>query len=147
MCACVHVLFSFLTKPHPNSPPPFIFLLPYVLCCASCLAIRPLVCLAATTRTPATAKQGRPKIFRKWKREGGICIIGYELLANMLSKKRIGPRLRYKLRQYLQPDILIMDEGHVATNMESSRFKVLHSIPTARKLILTGTPLQNNLVE
>ncbi|KAI8822380.1 SNF2 family N-terminal domain-containing protein [Fimicolochytrium jonesii] len=42
---------------------------------------------------------------------------------------------------------LILDEGHMVKNMESARYKHLMSFKTPFRLLLTGTPLQNNLME
>ncbi|KAI8620816.1 SNF2 family N-terminal domain-containing protein [Chytriomyces sp. MP71] len=47
----------------------------------------------------------------------------------------------------LRPRSLILDEGHMVKNMESSRYKNLNSINAPFRLLLTGTPLQNNLME
>ncbi|KAK3583927.1 hypothetical protein CHS0354_033713 [Potamilus streckersoni] len=41
----------------------------------------------------------------------------------------------------------IFDEGHMLKNMSSLRFQNLMRINAQRRLLLTGTPLQNNLVE
>lgn len=45
------------------------------------------------------------------------------------------------------PDILIIDEGHLLKNDKSKVFQAFCQVPTDRKIILTGTPLQNNLEE
>ncbi|KAJ1815983.1 DNA-dependent ATPase fun30 [Coemansia sp. RSA 2598] len=42
---------------------------------------------------------------------------------------------------------LILDEGHMVKNCTSSRYKWLMQIRTPFRLLLTGTPLQNNLQE
>ncbi|KAJ2695727.1 DNA-dependent ATPase fun30 [Coemansia sp. IMI 209128] len=42
---------------------------------------------------------------------------------------------------------LILDEGHMVKNCMSSRYKWLMQIRTPFRLLLTGTPLQNNLQE
>ena len=45
------------------------------------------------------------------------------------------------------PDILICDEGHRIKNEASQIAIALAEITTKRKLVLTGTPMQNNLLE
>ncbi|KAI9334813.1 SNF2 family N-terminal domain-containing protein [Zopfochytrium polystomum] len=47
----------------------------------------------------------------------------------------------------LRPHSLILDEGHMMKNMNSSRFKHINSISSSFRLLLTGTPLQNNLMQ
>ncbi|TPX40327.1 hypothetical protein SeMB42_g01096 [Synchytrium endobioticum] len=44
-------------------------------------------------------------------------------------------------------DSLILDEGHMVKNMTSSRYSHLMKIKPRQRLLLTGTPLQNNLIE
>ena len=42
---------------------------------------------------------------------------------------------------------MIFDEAHMLKNMATSRYENLMRVMASRKLLLTGTPLQNNLVE
>lgn len=41
----------------------------------------------------------------------------------------------------------IFDEGHMLKNMNTNRYKSLMKIGARRRVLLTGTPLQNNLLE
>ncbi|KAI8340989.1 SNF2 family DNA-dependent ATPase [Choanephora cucurbitarum] len=47
----------------------------------------------------------------------------------------------------LRCESMILDEGHMVKNCQSSRYKKLMTIDTKFRLLLTGTPLQNNLQE
>ncbi len=52
-----------------------------------------------------------------------------------------------KFVRKLKPSVLVLDEGHNVKNSESSRFQHLNKISSKFRLLLTGTPLQNNLQE
>ena len=51
------------------------------------------------------------------------------------------------LRKDLKPTCTIYDEGHLLRNSQSAGYKQYVRIPCKFRLLLTGTPLQNNLVE
>uniref|UniRef100_A0AAQ5YAM8 Proliferation-associated SNF2-like protein n=1 Tax=Amphiprion ocellaris TaxID=80972 RepID=A0AAQ5YAM8_AMPOC len=52
-----------------------------------------------------------------------------------------------KLLQHFQWKYLIVDEGHRIKNLNCRLVRELKILPTDNKLLLTGTPLQNNLAE
>uniref|UniRef100_H3CDL5 Proliferation-associated SNF2-like protein n=1 Tax=Tetraodon nigroviridis TaxID=99883 RepID=H3CDL5_TETNG len=52
-----------------------------------------------------------------------------------------------KFLQRLQWKYLIVDEGHRIKNLNCRLVRELKRLPTDNKLLLTGTPLQNNLAE
>ncbi|KIN04801.1 hypothetical protein OIDMADRAFT_157136 [Oidiodendron maius Zn] len=55
-----------------------------------------------------------------------------------------------KFLRRLRPDMLTLlysDEGHYLKNLNSQRYQGLVKVPAKFKLLLTGTPLQNNLQE
>lgn len=52
------------------------------------------------------------------------------------------------LRKFIpQQDSVILDEGHKIKNPSTKCSKGLHRISARQRLILTGTPIQNNLKE
>lgn len=65
-----------------------------------------------------------------------VCITSYQLVVHdhQSFKRR---RWRY----------MILDEAHNIKNFRSSRWKALLNFNTENRLLLTGTPLQNNLME
>lgn len=85
---------------------------------------------------------GTPKE-RKAKRMGWsqvnffhVCITSYKLV---LQDKKIFRRKRWYY--------LILDEAHNIKNFKSQRWQVLLNFHSKRRLLLTGTPLQNDVGE
>lgn len=52
-----------------------------------------------------------------------------------------------KFMRRLKPNACVYDEGHVLKNPKSLKYQGLIKIPAQFRLLLTGTPLQNNLME
>ena len=54
----------------------------------------------------------------------------------------------YVITRYeLGPQTCVFDEGHVLKNFQSQRYQALLRYKSRWRLLLTGTPLQNNLQE
>uniref|UniRef100_A0AAV2MIY6 DNA helicase n=2 Tax=Knipowitschia caucasica TaxID=637954 RepID=A0AAV2MIY6_KNICA len=101
----------------------------------------------ATVKRP----QERAHALEQWQESGGIMIIGYEMYRNLTQGRNIKSK---KLKETFQktlvdpgPDFVICDEGHILKNEASAVSKAMNSIKTRRRVVLTGTPLQNNLIE
>ncbi|KAI9183690.1 swr1 complex component [Blastocladiella emersonii ATCC 22665] len=73
-----------------------------------------------------------------WTRPGAfhVCITSYQLAvadASVFKRKHWG--------------YMVLDEGHMVKNFRSQRWQTLLHFRTRHRLLLTGTPLQNNLNE
>ncbi|XP_014783663.1 DNA excision repair protein ERCC-6-like [Octopus bimaculoides] len=85
-------------------------------------------------------KSGRKKTLQFIQRRGGVLLVTYGLLANNyedLSTDRTGQEFVW--------DYMILDEGHKIKNPTKTQ-KAAHHIPSRNRIIMTGTPIQNNLV-
>ncbi|CAN9511775.1 unnamed protein product [Ophioblennius macclurei] len=116
----------------------------------------------------------RAKVVEDWSRDGGVLLMGYEMyrLLSMKksfvmgkkrkSKKPAGPIIidldeedrQQELMRGIEkaiarpgPDVVICDEGHRIKNYHASTSQALKNIRSRRRVVLTGYPLQNNLIE
>lgn len=93
----------------------------------------------------------RAEIVENWFETSGVLIIGYSLYRLLSTGSNIRKKhLKETFKKYLVdpgPDIVICDEGHIIKNEKTGISKALNSLKTKRRVILTGTPLQNNLIE
>ena len=82
-------------------------------------------------------KDNRHKQMRSLRKKGGILVTSY----GMISSERINlTDMRY--------DIIIVDEGHKAKNRNTQFRRDISSMKVkGHRVILSGTPLQNNLSE
>ncbi|KAM8835846.1 transcriptional regulator ATRX-like isoform 2-T2 [Synchiropus picturatus] len=100
----------------------------------------------ATRKSPAERLQA----LRCWKKDGGVMVMGYEMYRNLALQKSPASEQKKLIHGILVnpgPDFVVCDEGHILRNESSNVSKALSAIKTQRRIVLTGTPLQNNLVE
>ncbi|KAF5890968.1 transcriptional regulator ATRX-like isoform X1, partial [Clarias magur] len=93
----------------------------------------------------------RVSALTSWYKRGGVMILSYELYRTLTHRDQAKyGKQQESLRRVLQdpgPDIVVCDEGHVLKNETTGICKAMRSIRTRRRIVLTGTPLQNNLTE
>ncbi|XP_018428605.1 PREDICTED: helicase ARIP4 [Nanorana parkeri] len=116
----------------------------------------------------------RAKVVNDWVTDGGVLLMGYEMFRLLSlkksftvgrkkrSKKATGPVIidldeEDRQQEMLKgiekalsrpgPDVVICDEGHRIKNCHASTSQALKNIRTRRRVVLTGYPLQNNLIE
>ena len=77
-----------------------------------------------------------PSPLGKFKKMGTIYITSYETGASLT------PMLKTLTWSYI-----VVDEGHRLKNSKTNLFVQLKKIPSKHRLLLTGTPLQNNMGE
>lgn len=94
-----------------------------------------------------------------WKKEGGVLLLGYEMFRLLTEDKMAKPNVSNADNfavisgsikdAILSPgaDLVICDEGHRIKNCKAGISKALKRIATKRRVVLTGYPMQNNLME
>uniref|UniRef100_A0A2N9IDF5 Helicase C-terminal domain-containing protein n=1 Tax=Fagus sylvatica TaxID=28930 RepID=A0A2N9IDF5_FAGSY len=89
-----------------------------------------------------------------WKKDRSILGISYKLFEQLTGEAERKGKLRKRTEQeqfrkilYEVPGIVVLDEGHIPRNPESRILKALSNIKTEKRIILSGTPFQNNFDE
>ncbi|KAL1832862.1 hypothetical protein ACET3Z_002513 [Daucus carota] len=87
-----------------------------------------------------------------WKRDKSILGITYALFDKLVSAEtsnaECDPSEELMGNVLLQlPSIIVLDEGHNPRNDQSRIYNSLLDVETERRIILSGTPFQNNFVE
>jgi transcriptional regulator ATRX len=103
--------------------------------------------------TDAKTLPQRAELMRIWKKRGGVLIMGLTLFSMMVQGGR-GRKPSKSVREAIEtclldpgPDVVICDEGHLLKNEKTAYNKAVSKLKTLRRVVLTGTPLQNNLIE
>lgn len=81
------------------------------------------------------------KNFLRVQRSYQVLIVGYEKLLNLSEE------LQSKQGFVMNIDLLICDEGHRLKNSSSKILNVLKDLDIPKKILLSGTPIQNDLTE
>ncbi|CAB9508961.1 ISWI chromatin-remodeling complex ATPase ISW2 [Seminavis robusta] len=88
-------------------------------------------------------KLSRPHIVNQWAQRGGVLVVTKDIFANsskenVMSAKLLSPG----------PDVVVVDEAHLCLSSKTSvLYKALNEIRTKRRILLTGSPFQNNVLE
>ncbi|KAJ6400272.1 hypothetical protein OIU84_015843 [Salix udensis] len=89
-----------------------------------------------------------------WKKERSILGISYKLFEELVSEEKSKTKISdttgdNQVRKVLLelPGLLVLDEGHTPRNDRSHIWKALSKVQTQKRIILSGTPFQNNFDE
>ncbi|XP_060078469.1 helicase ARIP4-like [Ylistrum balloti] len=116
----------------------------------------------------------RAKVIAEWHKSGGVLVMGYEMYRLLSSRRGYMGTLKkpgrkpsspvvidleeedrnkthllsmYEALVSPGPDLVVCDEGHRIKNSHAGISMALKNIRTRRRVVLTGYPLQNNLME
>ncbi|XP_051974251.1 DNA excision repair protein ERCC-6-like [Xyrauchen texanus] len=87
------------------------------------------------------SKAERNRNLERIQRKGGVVITTYQMLIN-----NYGQLASYDQREF-RWDYVILDEAHKIKTSSTKTAKSAHAIPAKNRMLLTGTPVQNNLRE
>lgn len=116
----------------------------------------------------------RAKVIAEWHKSGGVLVMGYEMYRLLSSRRGYMGNVKKPGRKPSSPvvidleeedrnkthllnmhealvspgpDLVVCDEGHRIKNSHAGISMALKNIRTRRRVVLTGYPLQNNLME
>ncbi|KAL9246898.1 hypothetical protein vseg_020378 [Gypsophila vaccaria] len=81
-----------------------------------------------------------------WAKGNGILGVSYRLFEELAGDRK-GTDKSIQRALLEQPGILVLDEGHTPRNDDSNIWNVLTKVNTKKRIILSGTPFQNNFEE
>ncbi|GFY70093.1 DNA excision repair protein ERCC-6-like [Trichonephila inaurata madagascariensis] len=94
----------------------------------------------SVTQFHGGSKKERERNLLKVQRRGHVLLTSYGMVLNAL-----GMLAEFDNRPFVW-DYVILDEGHKIKNPTKTT-KAVHALPSRNRLVLTGTPVQNNLLE
>nr|AAI50169.1 Si:ch211-278b8.3 protein [Danio rerio] len=88
-----------------------------------------------------SSKTERNRNLERIQRKGGVIITTYQMLINNYEQLGSNGHREFKW------DYVILDEAHKIKTSSTKTAKSAHAIPAKNRVLLTGTPVQNNLRE
>ncbi|PHT59955.1 hypothetical protein CQW23_02318 [Capsicum baccatum] len=84
---------------------------------------------------------------RSWAKSKSVLGISYDLFRILTGED--GDGYSKEIREILLklPGLLVLEEGHTARNEQSLVWKALNKVETEMRILLSGTPFQNNIKE
>ncbi|KAK1564801.1 hypothetical protein Q3G72_011884 [Acer saccharum] len=88
-----------------------------------------------------------------WKKGGGVLGVSYSRFKILVGSKKNTEKKSREVDEQMKkillelPGIFVFDEGHIPRNEQTDLFKSLSEIQTEKRIILSGTPFQNNFEE
>ena len=77
------------------------------------------------------------RILSRFEGEGDVLVISYDQLRKYIDR----------ISKMSAVDLVVCDEGHRLKNAEIKTTKAVDALPSKRRVILSGTPIQNDLAE
>lgn len=82
--------------------------------------------------------ESRSLVIDDWVRHGGVLLVGINIFSRVSKQNP----------SVLGADCVVLDESHLMlSNRNTEMYRALDTIKTKRRLLLTGSPLQNNVTE
>jgi SNF2 family DNA or RNA helicase len=97
----------------------------------------------------STKINARTELTKRWEKSGGVMLVTQDTFSRIDFRKDEATSIYFK-QMFLSPgpEAVFIDEGHLMLKSKNTKIsKVLFSMETPRRVVLTGTPLQNNLHE
>lgn len=84
-----------------------------------------------------------------WCKTKSILVLSYDLFVKLTGESPQSSKEREHMREILirQPGLVILDEGHIPRNRDSQVWNLMIKLETKKRVILSGTPFQNNFEE